>query len=138
MFRRSSELQAISAINVTPLVDITLVLLIVLMVTAKIVDAPAVPLDLPPAAKSEQVQVLFSVILPLSGRALVDGAEVGTDEELLVRAKESLAKHSDLRAVISADGGVPHRRVIRVLDLLKSAGISRIAFGTTPEETNTP
>lgn len=138
MFDRSPSQQPISGINVTPLVDITLVLLIILMVTAKIVDAPAVPLELPPAARSEQVQVVFSVVLPLSGNALVDGTEVASDEALLARAREALAKHAELRAVISADGGVPHRRVIRILDLLKSAGISKIAFGTAPEESDTP
>ena len=51
-------------INVTPLVDITLVLLIIFIVTAKIIVTPAVPLDLPRAAHSEEVQVVFSVIVP--------------------------------------------------------------------------
>ncbi len=139
MFDRSpTSHQPISGINVTPLVDITLVLLIILMVTAKIVDAPAVPLELPPAARSEQVQVVFSVLLPLKGDALVDGVEVASDDEMLAKAKASLAKHPELRAVISADGGVPHRRVIRVLDILKTAGIAKIAFGTVPEEGEKP
>ena len=61
----------ITGINVTPMVDVTLVLLVIFIVTAKIVVTPAVPLDLPPASKSEEVQVVFSVILVLSVLALL-------------------------------------------------------------------
>ena len=49
----------INGINVTPLVDITLVLLIIMMVTAKIISSPAVPLELPKAAKTQEVQMVF-------------------------------------------------------------------------------
>ena len=53
----------IEGINVTPLVDIVLVLLIIFIVTAKIVVAPAVPLDLPKAAQSEDLQTIFSIAI---------------------------------------------------------------------------
>jgi biopolymer transport protein TolR len=122
----------ISGINVTPLVDITLVLLIVFIVTAKIIVTPAVPLDLPPAAKTEEVQVVLSVIVPERGPTLVNGEPVGEGSALQARAQEALARDADLRAVVQADGAVPHRRVIAVLDALKSAGVTRIAFGAAP------
>jgi biopolymer transport protein ExbD len=124
----------ISGINVTPLVDITLVLLIIFMVTAKIVVAPAVPLDLPRATKSEGVQVIFSVLLPVKGGVLVNGASVASDEALVARARAALAAEPELRAVIQADGAVPHRQVIRALDALKRAGMTRIAFAALPAE----
>ena len=128
----------IAGINVTPLVDITLVLLIVFMVTAKIIVAPAVPLELPRASQSEALQVVFSVIVPATGPTLVNG-EPTTSDELLVRlAREALVKDPGVRAVINADGAVPHRRVIRTLDLIKSAGIARIAFGALPLEEGAP
>ncbi|MGZ3460530.1 MAG: ExbD/TolR family protein, partial [Archangium sp.] len=122
----------IVGINVTPLVDITLVLLIIFIVTAKIVVTPAVPLDLPQAARSEEVQVIFSVLLPPNGPALVNGEPAPDDETLLRLAREAVARDSELRAVINADGAVPHRRVIHVLDLLKRSGITRVAFGALP------
>jgi biopolymer transport protein ExbD len=125
---------AIVGINVTPLVDIVLVLLIVLIVTARIVVAPAVPLDLPKAATSEQLQVVLSVIVPVSGPLLVNGAAVPDDDGLLARARDALTKDPDVRAVINADGATVHRRVIHALDLLRQAGIARIAFGAVPEE----
>lgn len=134
--RKQEEM--ISGINVTPLVDIVLVLLIVFMVTAKMVVAPAVPLDLPEATQGEEVQSLFVVALPADGSLVVDGETID-DADLGLKAREALAENPELRAVIQADGDVPHRRVISVLDRLKEAGLARIAFGTSwPDATPAP
>ena len=122
----------ISAINVTPLVDITLVLLIIFMVTAKIIVSTSLPLDLPKAAKGETVQLVFGLEVHSNGDLLVDGKRVDDDKALLALARESLAKNKELRAVIRADSKVQHGRIIRILDLLKQAGVSKIAFGVTP------
>jgi biopolymer transport protein ExbD len=125
--------EVITGINVTPLVDITLVLLIIFMVTTKIVLNQAVPLDLPKAATGTgEVQVMFSIILAVDGRVLVDGKPVPNDDAILPIARERQAEHNDLRAVIKADTAVTHGRVIHVLDLLKQAHVSKIAFGVSP------
>jgi biopolymer transport protein ExbD len=126
----------IVGINVTPLVDITLVLLVVFIVTAKIVVAPAVPLDLPQASQGQEVQVVLSILLPLDGSLLVNGAAVADEAELQVRARAALQENPELRAVVNADGDVAHRRVITVLDSLRSAGVTRIAFGVSPGPTD--
>lgn len=123
----------IEGINVTPLVDIVLVLLIIFIVTAKMVVTPSVPLDLPQASQGEEVQSIFAVTIPKTGELLVDGSAV-EDAALDARVREALAKDKELRAVIQADGDVPHRRVIDVLDRLKSAGLTRVAFGTVQRE----
>jgi biopolymer transport protein ExbD len=122
----------ISGINVTPLVDVTLVLLIIFIVTAKFVVTPAVPLDLPRASQGQDVQVVFSVLLPVDGRILVNGSLVANKEALEKRARAALKENPKLRAVIQADGDVPHRQVISILDILKRGGVSRIAFGALP------
>jgi len=122
----------ISAINVTPLVDITLVLLIVFMVTAKIIVSTSLPLDLPKAAKGETVQLVFGLELHANGDIVIDGERMSDDKAVLALAREALAKNKDLRAVIRADKTVQHGRIIRILDLLKQAGVSKIAFGVTP------
>jgi biopolymer transport protein ExbD len=124
----------ISAINVTPLVDVTLVLLIIFMVTAKIIVSQGMPMDLPKAASGEQVQLIFSVELTEAGRTFVDSKEIANDELVGQLAKESRTKNPDLRAVIRADQKVPHGRVIHVLDLLKQASISKIAFAVSPSK----
>jgi len=126
--------EIIAGINVTPLVDITLVLLIIFIVTAKIIVTPAVPLDLPKASQSEEVQVVFSVIVPASGVTLVNGEPAGSDDTVLRMARAAVEQDREVRAVINADGAVPHRRVVQMLDLLKSGGITRVAFGALPRE----
>jgi biopolymer transport protein TolR len=134
----SSNGGIIAGINVTPLVDITLVLLIIFIVTAKIIVAPAVPLDLPQAAHTEEVQVVFSILMPATGPTLVDGEPVADDAALLAKARAAAAAHPDLRAVINADGDVAHRRVLHAVDLLKTAGVEHIAFGAAALEGRAP
>ena len=119
----------IVGINVTPMVDIMLVLLIIFIVTAKIIVTPAVPMDLPASSHTEQVQVVLSVIVPANGITLVDGEPAATPAELTRLAAEARARDPELRAVIHADGAVPHRRVLQTLDALKEGGLIRVAFG---------
>ena|SRR5580700_3296494 len=125
--------EGITGINVTPLVDVTLVLLIIFMVTTKIVMNQTVPLDLPKAAKgTSDLQVIFSIILSADGRTFVDSKQVANDDAILPIARDKGVEHPDLRAVIKADAAVTHGRVIHVLDLLKQASVNKIAFGVTP------
>jgi biopolymer transport protein ExbD len=134
----SSDTEIIGGINVTPLVDITLVLLVIFIVTAKLIVTPAVPLELPRAARTDEIQVVFSVILPARGPTLVNGAAVDGDAELLARVRASVGGDAEVRAVIAADGEVPHRRVIHLLDLLRQGGMERIAFAALPPEPGSP
>jgi biopolymer transport protein ExbD len=122
----------VSGINVTPLVDITLVLLIIFMVTAKIIVSQSLPLDLPKAASGQDIQLIFGVELHSNGDMMVNGKKLANDDAVFPLAKEELKKNPELRAVIRADTSVQHGRVIRVLDLLKQGGISKIAFGVSP------
>ena len=125
---------AITGINVTPLVDIMLVLLIVLMVTAKmIVRQHAIPLDLPSAVSGGEVQEVFSIALTATGTTDLNGALLAGDDALAVPARAAQSKNRELRVVVQADGAVPHRRVMHVLDVLKLAGVARIGFAVVPE-----
>lgn len=123
---------AIVGINVTPLVDIVLVLLIIFMVTAKMIVSKSVPLELPKAASGSEVQTVFSIVLAADGTTQVDSKNVQNDDAVFPLAKSAEEKNKELRAVIKADQAVPHGRVIHVLDLLKQAGVQKIAFGVSP------
>jgi biopolymer transport protein ExbD len=124
--------EPITGINVTPLVDIVLVLLIIFMVTAKLIVSKSVPLDLPKAATGSDIQTVFSIVLAADGTTQVDSRTVPSDDAILGLAKTAHDKNNDLRAVIKADSSVPHGRVIHVLDLLKQAQVGKIAFGVQP------
>jgi biopolymer transport protein ExbD len=124
---------AITGINVTPLVDITLVLLIVFMVTAKlIVRRQAMPVDLPKAASGEAVQEIFGLVIAPDGTIQIDGRTFLDDAAVVARARAAAAANRDVRAVLQADGSVPHRRVMHALDLLRQANVGKIAFGVVP------
>ena len=124
----------IAGINVTPLVDVMLVLLVIFMATMTAAATPAVPLDLPRASQTEEVQLVFSVVLPATGPTLVNGEPAMSDATFARRADDAFSRNPRVRAVIDADGAVPHRRVIHALDLIKRSGITRVAFGALPAD----
>jgi biopolymer transport protein ExbD len=123
----------ISGINVTPLVDITLVLLIIFMVTATYIVRQAIQVDLPRAANAgESTGVTLAIILTKDGGIYVDGKK--TDETGLTQvARDALAKDKDTRAIISADKNALHGAVVRVLDLIKGEGVSKFAINIEKE-----
>jgi biopolymer transport protein ExbD len=134
----SDSEDAITGINVTPLVDIVLVLLIIFMVTAKLIVSKSVPLDLPKAASGTDVQTVFSIVLAADGTTQIDSKTVPSDDTILATAKAARDKNPELRAIIKADSSVPHGRVIHVLDLLKQAQVAKIAFGVSPVAPGVP
>jgi biopolymer transport protein ExbD len=129
---QNSDDDGIFGINVTPLVDVMLVLLVIFMVTAKWIVSQSVPLDLPKAATGSEVQTIFAVEMYASGEISVDKSKLANDDALFELARQAHLKNSELRAVIKADATVQHGRVIRILDLLKQAGVTKIAFGVSP------
>src|SRR3954463_2594666 len=90
--------EEITGINVTPLVDIVLVLLIVFMVTANFIVRETVEVDLPRAAHGgETVQGPLNVVLDKEGRLFLDGAEL-SEPDLQKHVTEAVAKDADTRA----------------------------------------
>jgi biopolymer transport protein TolR len=118
----------ITGINVTPLVDIVLVLLIIFMVTANFIVRETVEADLPRAANGGQtVQGLLNVVIEKDGKVLCDGAEVN-EAELTQRVSEALKKDKDTRAIINADQNLNYGRVVRIIDLIKGQGLGKLAL----------
>lgn len=124
----SSSDEAITGINVTPLVDITLVLLIIFMVTAKLIAGQSVPLDLPKAATAGVTQTVLTVEVDDRGKVSVDGQPVADRIALEQRARSSLGADPALRALISASARASHGTVLQVMDSLRKVGLSKIAF----------
>ncbi|MFL5357670.1 ExbD/TolR family protein [Archangium sp.] len=120
--------EEITGINVTPLVDVVLVLLIIFMVTANFIVRETVEVDLPRAANGgETVQGLVNVVLDKEGKLFFDGAQVSEDE-LLRRVAQALEKDKETRAIISADQSLAYGRVMRLIDVVKGQGIAKFAL----------
>jgi len=127
------EDDAITGINVTPFVDIALVLLIIFMVTAKyIVQPQAIPVDLPPASTGAGVSTAISVSVNSTGDLFVDARPV-TEQELQAQVTRRHNENHDIRAIIAADERVSHGRVVHVIDLVRRAGVTKFAIQTSPE-----
>lgn len=124
---------AITGINVTPFVDIALVLLIIFMVTAKYIVTPqAIPVDLPRAATGNSVSVAVAVSIDQSGAIFADTRPV-TEEQLIALMRQKHAENPEVRAIIAADQRVTHGRVVHVIDLVRQAGVSKFAIQTQTE-----
>ena len=127
-----SDDDIIASINVTPLVDIVLVLLIVLMVTSSYLVNKAIPVELPKAATGESGSTpTLSISIDLDGKVFLDGTPIETDP-LQARIRAAYKKDPEVKAMISADGRVKHMAVISVIDLLRREKITKFAINTSP------
>ena len=118
----------ITDINVTPLVDITLVLLIIFMVTTTYIVNPSIKVELPKAASgTEQTRTTLALTLTKEGVLYLNGDP--SDDAGVVRAiAADLPKNPDLQAIIAADKVVPHGQVVHLIDLVKRAGVRKFAI----------
>lgn len=118
----------IVGINVTPLVDICLVLLIIFMVTASYIVALSIKVELPKAQTGEQVQVTtLSVTIDRDSRAYLNGRLLD-DATLREAIRQELAAKKDVQMIVSADKKVEHGTVIRYIDLAKQLGVFKFAL----------
>lgn len=125
--------EIISAINVTPLVDIVLVLLIVLMVTSSYLVNKSISVELPKAATGETTNPTLSISLDVEGKLYLDGTAID-EANLQQRIRAAYQADPEVKAVISADGRVKHSQVVTVIDLLRKEKITKFAINTSPLE----
>jgi biopolymer transport protein ExbD len=125
--------EPIVGINVTPLVDVVLVLLIVLMVAATSLAAKSLALDLPRAATGEINDAPLAISLDQQGRIFLDADEVSL-EQLRNSTRQARKNNPELRAVIAADGAARHQSVVSILDTLRKEGVFRFALNVNPDE----
>ncbi|MBE2253560.1 MAG: biopolymer transporter ExbD [Myxococcus sp.] len=118
----------INGINVTPLVDIVLVLLIIFMVTANYIARESKEVDLPAAAKAEEVlQETVNLVMDKEGKVFINGEEVD-DATLRRKLREAAAANKDVRAMIAADKTLQYGEVMRIIDTVNVEGIAKFAL----------
>lgn len=134
----SEDEDAITSINVTPLVDITLVLLIIFMMTASYIVAPAIKVELPKAATAEPVvQSMLALVITKEGDLFLNNVKTSEDElRTFIRSERTNGK--DLEAIIAADASVQHGRVVRLIDVIKQEGVVKFAINTEADFSSKP
>ena len=127
-FKVDSSDDVMAEINVVPLVDVILVVLIIFMVTAPMIMKPSINVNLPKAASGEATTPSkLNITISSDGKLNLDG-KAADDQEVAAKALEEVKKNPDIQAIISADKDVPHGRVVSVLDVVKGAGVKKFAI----------
>jgi len=130
----SRDDEQIVGINVTPLVDITLVLLIIFMVTASFIARETMEVDLPrPARRAEVAPAVVSVVIDRESRVYFDGSLVD-ETALKARIVSAVAKAPETRAIIAADPHLDYGRVMHLIDFVKGSGIEKFVLNIQRSE----
>ena len=118
----------ISTINVTPFVDVVLVLLVIFIVTAPTLLKDVILVKLPKATQvdSKSAQSI-GVAVTREGQILLNGT-LAAPESVIQTIKQTIESNPETHAIISADAESRHKDVVRAIDLIKSAGLSRFAI----------
>lgn len=120
-------------INITPFVDVVLVLLVIFMVTAHFIVNKGMKLELPKASTAEQLenQKTFNISIGKSGEFMLDGKSTSVDE-LKTVARDATKNKSKVVAMISADKEAVYNSVVVVMDALRSEGVTDFALQLDP------
>lgn len=123
-----SDEEMISSINITPLVDIFLVLLIIFMITSSVIDQREIALNAPKAANAgSQAPKAAGLVIDKDGRTYFDGEALDTASiAAILRAKA--ARDPEFQVLIGADRDLKYQAVVDVIDLVRGAGISKYAL----------
>lgn len=132
MAAASGNEASITGINVTPLVDILLVVLIIFMTTAPLIHRRAIKVALPQAAhSSREAPQAINLVVDAAGDVLYHGRRIGPaalSSFLSIQAKSAPGQ----RVSLSADKGAHYGDVIRALDAIRGAGLSRVGLEVSP------
>src|SRR5258705_5141084 len=122
----------ITKINVTPIIDVALVLVIILLVTAPLLSVADLPVDLPQARTREaEDERNVSITLSSTGRLAVDDKIIeNQDLDRYLRSRLTQPGNENVLVVVRADSGAPYEAVRHILSQAKAAGASRIAIAT--------
>ncbi|MFM9902327.1 MAG: ExbD/TolR family protein [Polaromonas sp.] len=122
----------LSDINVTPLVDVMLVLLVIFILTAPLL-ASSIKLELPKAdaTPSAQTPQFVTLVVNASGAVFLSDQPIALDA-LRTRLQQSAAQDPDTEVQLRADARVPYGRVVEVMGVAQKAGLTRIGFVAEP------
>lgn len=123
----------VSGINVTPLVDVCLVLLIILMVSSTYIVAQSLKIQLPKSHSSDGQAEKPSTVTLLKSGGMRWNDKDATEAEVEKGLKDAAAADPDTNLVVSADREVQHGRVVHLLDIAKIAGITKFAINVQAE-----
>jgi biopolymer transport protein ExbD len=118
----------IVGINMTPMVDVVLVLLVIMMVSATYIVSKSMKVELPKAASQNDTVASVAAVTIAKDGALFYGQTPIVEPDLVKRLKDAYAANPDVSLIVSADKDTPHGKVVHVIDLAKLEGILKFAI----------
>ena len=129
---RTQGAKPMSEINMTPLIDVMLVLLVIFIITAPLL-ASSIKLDLPKtdAAQPGQAPAFVTLAVDAAGQAYLNDTPLGA-EALARQLQEAAARDPETEVQLRADAAVPYGRIVEVMGAAQKAGLNRIGFVANP------
>lgn len=119
---------SITGINVVPLVDVVLVLLIIFMMTASIIVAPSVNIELPEVSTADTPPSKnLHFLIDTLGTIYLDDKAI-EKEQIVAMIRKEVAEKPDVQVLVSADKQVPYGEVVEVLDMVRTGGVTKFAI----------
>jgi len=128
LYTDGDDSQGITDINVTPFVDVVLVLLVVFIVTAKLIVSRGIEIDKPKAATGGEVQSTLRVSVKADGSLYVNGDKYDDDTAAVARIKEIAATSSKPKALIAGDRASAYDKIMHAIDLVQQAGVTTVSL----------
>lgn len=124
----SEESDLLASINITPFVDVVLVLLVIFMVTTPILMKDLLDIHLPQTKSSDGPHInTLGVVINKQEQVLLNGSVV-TESQLIAEIKKAVTENKETQAIISADIELNYGKVVKIIDLIKSSGLERFAL----------
>lgn len=125
---RGGKKGMINEINVTPMVDVVLVLLVIMMVSATYIVSQSLKVELPKAANgADQVTKLAAVTVAKDGKLYLNDALI-SEKDLPGALKRTHEVNPDVNLIVTADKEVMHGKVVHVIDIARGVGIFKFAI----------
>lgn len=122
-FRAQTADDTITGINLTPFVDVALVLLVIFMVTLHLDrEARAIPWNLPHSSPTTSVRLTVAVAIDAAGTVWID-SERTTDAPLAAQIQARMRENPNVHVILAAVPSTTHGRVVRVIDTLRAVGV---------------
>ncbi len=124
----------ITSINITPLVDVFLVLLILVMISSSLLEHREIPVSIPKAAHAgEEAPKASGLSMTLDKKVFLDGL-ASDSAQVTAMLREKVSRDSTHQVLIAADQGLPYQDVVRLLDWVRGAGVHKYALKVSRQE----
>ena len=118
----------LSDINVTPFVDVVLVLLVIFMIATPTLIQNSLKVELPKATSTDASSAKsLGIVVTKGGQILIEGT-IASDADLQKRVREEIKTNPEVQALIAADAESQHKDLVHVIDLVKQAGLQKFAL----------